>query len=629
MKSNKYFIIDFDSTFTKVEGLDELAAISLANQDNKAEIVGQIKAITDQGMSGNLPFKESLERRLKLLKANKKHLSLLVERLKDKVSDSMKRNRAFFEDFSDQIFIISSGFKEFIVPIVIEFGIKLENIYANEFIFNENDEIIDFKRDNPLSQDNGKVKLIASLNLQGDVFVIGDGYTDYEIRKAGLANKFYAFTENVSREIVTENADHVVPNLDEFLYINKLPMSVSYPKNRINVLLFENIHPEAVRLFEAEGYNVSTIPKALSEDELCEAVKNVSILGIRSKTEITKKVLDNANKLIAIGAFCIGTNQIDLQAAMEKGVAVFNAPYSNTRSVVELAIGEMILLIRNIPDKTAGMHQGIWDKSAKNSFEIRGKKLGIVGYGNIGAQLSVVAEALGMKVYYYDVVEKLAMGNAIKCNSLKELLSEADVISLHVDGRASNKNLIGEAEFDQMKNGVVFLNLARGSVVNIPALVKNLQSGKIIGAGIDVFPVEPNNNEEFISELRGMKNVILTPHIGGSTAEAQFNIGNFVASKIIDYINTGNTYTSVNFPTIQLPTLENAHRLMHIHKNTSGILAKINGILAKHQINIAGQYLKTNEKIGYVITDVDTDYDKAVISDLRDIENTIKFRLLY
>lgn len=629
MKSNKYFIIDFDSTFTKVEGLDELAAISLANQDNKAEIVGQIKAITDQGMSGNLPFKESLERRLKLLKANKKHLSLLVERLKDKVSDSMKRNRAFFEDFSDQIFIISSGFKEFIVPIVIEFGIKLENIYANEFIFNENDEIIDFKRDNPLSQDNGKVKLIASLNLQGDVFVIGDGYTDYEIRKAGLANKFYAFTENVSREIVTENADHVVPNLDEFLYINKLPMSVSYPKNRINVLLFENIHPEAVRLFEAEGYNVSTIPKALSEDELCEAVKNVSILGIRSKTEITKKVLNNANKLIAIGAFCIGTNQIDLQAAMEKGVAVFNAPYSNTRSVVELAIGEMILLIRNIPDKTAGMHQGIWDKSAKNSFEIRGKKLGIVGYGNIGAQLSVVAEALGMKVYYYDVVEKLALGNATKCNSLKELLSEADVISLHVDGRASNKNLIGEAEFDQMKNGVVFLNLARGSVVNIPALVKNLQSGKIIGAGIDVFPVEPNNNEEFISELRGMKNVILTPHIGGSTAEAQFNIGNFVASKIIDYINTGNTYTSVNFPTIQLPTLENAHRLMHIHKNTSGILAKINGILAKHQINIAGQYLKTNEKIGYVITDVDTDYDKAVISDLRDIENTIKFRLLY
>lgn len=393
-------------------------------------------------------------------------------------------------------------------------------------------------------------------------------------------------------------------------------------------------HNRHNKLPKAAGNNQDIISKllktALNEAELCEAIREVSILGIRSKTNVTAKVLENAERLIAIGAFCIGTNQIDLKTSMHKGVAVFNAPYSNTRSVVELAIGEMIMLTRRIFEKSNLTHQGVWDKSAKNSREIRGKKLGIVGYGNIGSQLSVVAEALGMQVYFYDIVDKLALGNARKASSLDELLQEVDFVSLHVDGRKENANLISEKEFDLMKEGVIFLNLARGHIVDIEALVKNIKNGKIAGAAIDVFPYEPkNNDEEFISQLRGLPNVILTPHIGGSTEEAQENIGEYVPQKLIDYINTGSTYASVNMPNLQLPAQKDAHRLLHIHKNTAGILAQINQVLANHQINILGQYLKTNEEIGYVITDIDKEYSKDVITDLKRIENTIKFRILY
>ncbi|MFN3403207.1 MAG: phosphoglycerate dehydrogenase [Cytophagaceae bacterium] len=630
MENIKYFIIDFDSTFTQVEALDELGDISLEGHPDKEAILKKIVELTNSGMEGKSSFTENLKKRLDLVKANKRHLTPLIGRLKNKVSESVKRNRQFFKDFSDNILIVSSGFKEFITPIVTEYGIKEENIYANTFVYDDNDNIIGFDKSNVLCLDKGKIQQLKALNLKGDVYVIGDGYTDYEIKEAGLANKFYAFTENVERQAVLAKAEHIAPSLDEFLYQNNLPMAISYPKNRISVLLLENIHPEALRLFKSEGYKVEVYSGGLDEDELCEKVKNVSILGIRSKTQVTKKVLDNANKLIAVGAFCIGTNQIDLKSCMQRGVAVFNAPYSNTRSVVELAIGEIILLYRNIVEKSKKMHEGKWDKSAKNSYEIRGKKLGIVGYGNIGSQLSVVAEALGMEVYYYDIVEKLQLGNAKKCSTLNELLGIADIVTLHIDGRASNKNIIGEKEFEAMKEGVIFLNLARGHVVDIPALVKNIKSGKVLGAGVDVFPYEPkNNDEEFINELRGLPNVILTPHIGGSTEEAQHSIANFVPNRIIDYINTGNTFQSVNFPNIQLPELKNAHRLIHLHDNVPGILAQINNVLASHNINILGQYLKTNETVGYVITDINREYNKQVIQDLKSIQNTIKFRILY
>jgi D-3-phosphoglycerate dehydrogenase len=630
MKLNKYFVIDFDSTFTKVEAFDVLADISLNGHPEKEDRKKQIVQITNQGMDGSISFRESLERRLNLLSPSKQHLPLLITTLKGSVSESFKRNKEFFQKYADNIYIISNGFKEFIEPIVTEFGIKSENILANEFRFDDDGRVVGFDIENPLSANGGKVEQLKKLNLPGDIYVIGDGYTDYEIKHAGLANKFFAFTENVARENVKSKADHITPSLDEFLYLNKLNTAISYPKNRINVLLLENVHPVAVALLKAEGFNVETYHAALTEEELCQKIKNVSVLGIRSKTQVTAKVLEHANRLMTIGAFCIGTNQIDLKAATKKGIAVFNAPFSNTRSVVELAIAEMIMLIRNIVDKSAKMHKGVWDKSAKGSFEVRGKKLGLIGYGNIGTQLSVIAESLGMKVLYYDAEERLSLGNAVKCRSMKEVLEQADVVSLHVDGRESNTNLISTKEFAQMKQGVIFINLSRGHVVDIQALRENILSGKVAGCAVDVFPYEPvSNDEEFASELRGLPNTILTPHIGGSTLEAQENIGNFVPGKIMDYINTGSTSNSVNFPNLTLPTLENAHRLIHIHNNVPGILAQINQILAEHGINIVGQYLKTNEHIGYVITDINKEYDKDVIAKLRAIEHTIKFRVLY
>lgn len=628
--ANRYYVIDFDSTFTKVEAFDVLADITLAGHPELAERKKQIESITHQGMEGTISFRESLERRLALLPVSKPHLVTLVNQLKSKVSESFKRNKEFFSTYSDQIYIISNGFREFIEPVVTEYGIKPANILANEFVFDGNGKVVDFDRTNPLSANNGKSERLKNLSLPGDIYVIGDGYTDYEIKHAGLANKFFAFTENVDRSHVSSKADHIAPSLDEFLYLNKLNTAISYPKNRISVLLLENVHPVAIDLMKSEGFTVETYPAGLEEKELCEKIKNVSVLGIRSKTQVTAKVLENANRLMAIGAFCIGTNQINLEEATKRGIATFNAPFSNTRSVVELAIGEIIILNRRIADKSLKMHEGLWDKSAKGSYEIRGKKLGIIGYGNIGAQLSVIAESLGMKVYYYDREEKLALGNATKCRSLNELLTTADVVTLHVDGRESNTNLIGKDQFAQMKQGVIFLNLSRGHIVDIAALRESILSGKVAGCAVDVFPHEPiDNNEEFVSELRGLPNTILTPHIGGSTAEAQENIGMFVPGKLMDYINTGSTSNSVNFPNLTLPTLENAHRLIHIHDNVPGILARINQVLADHGINIVGQYLKTNEHIGYVITDVNKGYDQEVIRQLRAIEHTIKFRVLY
>lgn len=630
MNKPKYFIIDFDSTFTQVEALDILAEISLKDSKNKEKAIQEIKEITDLGMDGNMSFRESLQKRIDLLDARKEHISELVSRLGGYISKSFHRNKAFITNNKDNIFIVSNGFKDFIVPIVGKYGIEQRNVFANEFVYDENDNIIGFDAENVLSENNGKPKQIEKLNLDGEVFVLGDGFTDYEIRKAGFANKFYAFTENVTREKVLNEADHEAPTLEEFLYTQNLERAHSYPKNRIKVLLLENIHQDAVKKLTQEGYQVEVHAGGMTEDELCEAIKDVSIIGIRSKTHITPKVVENAKRLLVVGAFCIGTNQIDLQACLKKGIAVFNAPYSNTRSVVELAIAQIILLMRNMPDKIRAMHEGKWEKSASGSYEIRGKKLGIVGYGNIGKQLSVLAESMGMHVQYYDLEEKLALGNATRCNSLKELFETSDAISLHVDGRPENHMIIGEEQFNQMKDGVVFINLGRGHVVDIDALAKNIESGKIHGASIDVFPKEPlTNSHPFESSLIGARNTILTPHIGGSTLEAQENIADFVPGKIIEYINTGSTTNSVNFPNITLPELRKAHRFMHLHQNEPGILAEINNILAKHGINVTGQYLKTNETVGYVITDINKNYKEDVIKDLKSIKGTIRFRMLY
>ena len=628
--SNPHFVIDFDSTFTKVEALDILGEISLENHPEKEERIQKIKDVTDLGMAGELSLRKSLHDRIKILDAKKCHLDELVNRLSQLISKSIDRNKDFFLANAENTYIVSNGFKDFIIPVVAQLGIKPNHVFANEFVYDESGNIIDFDRDNVLSSNGGKVKQIEQLRLEGEIHMIGDGHTDYEVREAGIVNKFYAYTENVEREKVKANADHIAPSFDEILFDNNMSGTLSYPKNRIKMLLLENVHPYAFEKLKEDGFAVETYPAGLEEDELCEKIQGIHVLGIRSKTNVTRKVLKHADKLLAIGAFCIGTNQIDLEAALEKGVAVYNAPYSNTRSVVELAIAEIIMLMRGIPDKNADMHVGKWSKTASNSNEIRGKKLGIIGYGNIGKQLSILAENMGMDVYYFDIEEKLSLSNATKCSSIEELLLMCDVVSLHIDGRPENKNFFSYEYFDLMKQGVVLLNLARGSVLDIQALKENIESGKIRGAGIDVFTEEPKSNKDaFESELKGLSNLILTPHIGGSTQEAQENIADFVPSKIMDYINTGNTGLSVNFPNVNLPALKNAHRLLHIHENKPGVLAEINNVLASHEANIMGQYLKTNETIGYVITDIDKAYDKELIKALKSIDRTIKFRVLY
>jgi D-3-phosphoglycerate dehydrogenase / 2-oxoglutarate reductase len=397
----------------------------------------------------------------------------------------------------------------------------------------------------------------------------------------------------------------------------------------VKALLLENIHPEAVRPLEAAGLEVIQHRSALGEADLAAALPGVALLGIRSKTRVSAAVLAGAPDLLAVGAFCIGTDQIDLAAASALGIVVFNAPYSNTRSVVELTLSEIIALTRRLTEKDRAMHAGSWDKSATGAHEVRGRTLGIVGYGNIGSQLSVVSEALGMRVVFYDTADKLALGNARRCVSLDELLEISDVVSLHVDGRPSNSSLFGEKEFSRMRPGALFLNLCRGFVVDHEALRRHLRSGHLAGAAVDVFPEEPRSaGEEFVSELRGLPNVILTPHIGGSTEEAQADIGTFVGGKLADFAADGATSLSVNMPQLALPPATGSHRLAHIHRNVPGVMAETNSVLATHGVNIEAQMLGTRGDLGYALTDIAIDYPQEVVERLRAMSPTVRLRVL-
>jgi D-3-phosphoglycerate dehydrogenase len=408
-------------------------------------------------------------------------------------------------------------------------------------------------------------------------------------------------------------------------------LKTSYPKDKIKVLFLENISEAAVQYFKIQGYtDVRKVTGALSEEELIKVIKDVHILGIRSKTFISKKVLDSAKKLQAIGCFCIGTNQVDLKACKQKGIAVFNAPYSNTRSVAELVIGSSIMLIRKIIDKNAAAHKGIWNKDAKGSFELRGKTLGLIGYGNIGTQTSIMAEAMGMKVKFYDIETKLPLGNAHAVKSIKELVSTSDIISLHVPETASTKNLISKDVLKQFKQGSILINYARGEVVDLDSLASALKAKHLSGAAIDVYPWEPEKNgDPFETPLQGLSNVLLTPHIGGSTEEAQENIGEDVSIKLYQYLERGVSNGSLSIPTISLPPVDGAHRILHIHNNVPGVLSAINTVMSKNKINIVGQYLKTNEEIGYVVLDVDSKLSKTALSLLKEVKETIRVRLLY
>lgn len=405
----------------------------------------------------------------------------------------------------------------------------------------------------------------------------------------------------------------------------------SLDKSKIKILLLEGVHSSAVQTFTKAGYsNVELLAHALEGDELKAKIADVHFVGVRSRTQLTREVLEAAKKLVGIGCFCIGTNQVDLIAAQEKGIVVFNAPYSNTRSVAELVLAEAILLLRGIPEKNAVAHRGGWLKSADNAFEIRGKTLGIVGYGSIGTQLSVLAEGLGMHVLFHDVVAKLPLGNAHQAASLEDLLSRSDIVTLHVPELPSTQWMMGEKEFAAMKPGSIFINAARGTVVVIDELAKALKSGKLLGAAVDVFPVEPKSNkDEFISPLRGLDNVILTPHIGGSTMEAQANIGLEVADKLVRYSDNGTTISAVNFPEVALPEHPGQNRILHVHHNVPGVLSAINQVFAENGINVAGQYLRTHEKLGYVVIDLEPGSSALALEKLAQVSGTVRCRVLF
>ena len=405
----------------------------------------------------------------------------------------------------------------------------------------------------------------------------------------------------------------------------------SYPKDKIKILMLENISDAAIKVFKDSGYaDIKKISGALSEDQLINEIKHVHMVGIRSKTQITEKVLQHAEKLQAIGCFCIGTNQVNLQAARKKGIVVFNAPYSNTRSVAELVIGASIILIRKILDKNKAAHEGQWNKDAKGSFEIRGKTLGIIGYGNIGSQVSILAESLGMKVIFYDTITKLPLGNAESRKTIKDVVSKSDIITLHIPETQQTKNLINKTLLKQFKKGSILINFARGEVVDLHALAAALTSGNLSGAAIDVFPVEPEKNgDPFSSPLQHIPNVLLTPHIGGSTEEAQYNIGEDVSAKLLQYLEMGATTGSHTVPELSLSPQEGTHRILHIHTNVPGVLSEINTTLSENKINVLGQYLKTNDEIGYVVLDIDKRLSKNAVELLRKVKGSLKVRLLY
>jgi len=398
----------------------------------------------------------------------------------------------------------------------------------------------------------------------------------------------------------------------------------------MKALLLENVHGDAEARLKAAGFSVETFPGAPGDKALAKRLKGVSLLGVRSRTQLTGGILCGADSLLAVGCFCVGTKNVDLAAAAGAGVAVFNAPYSSTRSVAELVIGELIMLQRSIFERSTALHAGKWDKTAKGAHEVRGKRLGIIGYGNIGGQVGILAEALGLEVYFYDILERLPFGNARPCRSMRELLKKVDAVTLHVDDSPQNAGLIGEKQFKMMRPGALFINASRGKVADLKALAKHIRKGRIAGAAIDVYPKEPKSGQQkFHTNLRGLPNVILTPHIGGSTLEAQKNIAAYVAGKLAQYVQTGDTFYNVTLPQVSLPVQVKSHRFLHIHKNVPGVMSQVTTLLAGHGINILGQHLKTTERIGYVITDIAKKYDEGVIEALRGVRETIRLRVLY
>lgn len=594
-----WFIIDFDSTFTQVEAMEELAAISLKNDPEKDAIIEQIKHLTDLAMDGKMPFNKSLKARIALLSAKKYHINMLVNKLRKKVSPSFARNKDFFKKYQGRVLIVSGGFKEFIAPVVKSFNIDENCVYANTFIYDKNNNIIGADEDNYLAQDGGKVKLLKQLKLKGKVIAIGDGYTDYEMRESGMAEQFFAFTENIARERVITKADYIAPSLDEILYKMKLPMALSFPKSRITAVLLGKETFASESFFKLEGYKVIKRENLTTKTE--SDLKEASIIVSSLKQEIEN--LNTFTKLISLAVWGSNNYQFNTNIAQQMAVPIFNSPFANTRSVVELGLGFMFQLSR------------------LTNTELRGKKIGIIGYGNAGSLMGVLSQNLGMDVLFFDEKDRVPLGNAVACKSLPDLLKKANYV---VVLNSKNENtILTEKELKQMQPTCCLINLSYDNSIDFITAQKMVQNKKIFGLAVDF------KNEENFNKIKPSNQMVATLNQRNNTIETQQNIAQFTSQKIIQYINTGNIGSSLNFPDIQLPALVGSHRFIHIHQNKPGVLAKINAVLAKNKINIMGQYLKTNDTLGYVITDVAKKYDNEVINDLKQIDATLKFRVIY
>lgn len=616
-----FLVLDFDSTIVQGETLEVLAEIALSNHSERERIVAELGELTAKAMDGSIDFAVALERRIALFQADKTHLKTAIAKLKGWITPSFLEYRQVLAQFSQYIYVVSGGFYEVIVPVVELLGLAKERVYANTFVYSHDGRIVGVDLSNPLSQSDGKRRIIERLELKGKGIVLGDGISDFEAANGLSHVTFCAFTENVHRAGIVSRAEKVLANGRELFA--SLAKGAKLPKTR-RALLLEGVHAGAGEMLEQAGFVVEQLATSLDASALSKRLDGVNFLGIRSKTRISADLLKKAAELECIGCFCIGTEQVDHKVAGSLGIPVFNAPFANTRSVVELAMACIIMLSRRAADKSAKMHAGKWDKSLAGASEVRGKVLGIVGYGKIGSQLSVIAEFMGMEVIYHDLEDKLPIGNAKAIAKLSTLLRRADVVSLHVDGRRENHRLIDAKALAMLQAHALLINYSRGCVVDISALASALKSKAIAGAAVDVFPEEPDSRQaSFISELQNLPNTILTPHIGGNTIEAQESIGRFVATRAFDFIKQGSTQQAVNFPRLQIPKLSRGTRILHVHQNIPGILARINGTLSQAAINVERQFLATCEEVGYVVTDVES-CPSPIMKELAKIPHTIK-----
>ncbi len=638
-------ILDFDSTIINAEGVELIIVHALEREspEKAGALKAQLHEMTLKATNGEIPLGEALRLRFNLTEVLRedveKAAALIVNSMNPMVAETIEALRRA----GKQIYVFSTSFDEIVRPVTDALLIPKDHVFSNQLIYDFTGRVVGINENNPLFFTVGKGFLAEQLKnegrLPGRTAVVGDGSTDLSLRKNNIAQIFVYYSGAQILQEIRQQADFSIERFNQLLPLFFSEAEYSYKQaeteapveNEVTVrpraVLLENIHEKAVACLHDAAVILETHKGVWNEEELITGAQGAHLLGIRSQSRVTARVIESLPELWAVGAFCIGINQIDLDAAARAGIPVFNAPYSNTRSVAELVVGETIMLMRRVMEKNAAAHQGRWLKTAEGCSEVRGKTVGIVGYGHIGSQVSVLFESMGMSVVFHDIVDKLPLGNVRRAQNLHALLEQADVVTLHVPDTPETRGMIGAAELQRMKAGSFLINSSRGKVVELQALYNELKAGRLAGAAIDVFPREPGRADEaFTSPLQGLENVILTPHIGGSTREAQENIALYVGKKLVTYLNTGNTQGAVNFPEVDMPRMAGTHRILHIHKNVPGVLAKINSVFARRNINVAGQMLQTNDHIGYLVVDVDHHISGHVLELMRHITETIKIR---